>query len=183
LLSEPDSALLSRSVNWAIGDPERLTTDVYDVEDTRVGETTEVSYRGETRPSAGGLDFSRTSENSYVATVTPTERGFETAGDATYAVNYAAEYAGFGMSSSLYRATESTGGDVYQPDETEAIAQEVRSHASEPRETQRDLSWIPLLLALLVYLTEVSLRRLHDVYGYDLRTAAREAVDAVRGRA
>ena len=182
LLSEPDSALVSRSVNWAIGDPQRLVTDVYDVEDTRVGETTEISYRGGSRPSGTGLDFSRTSQNRYVATVTPTERGFETAGDATYAVNYAAEYAGFGMSSSIYRATESTNGGVYEPTETAAIAQEVRSHASEPRETQRDLSWIALIVALLVYLVEVSLRRIHDVYGYDIRTAAREAVDAVRAR-
>jgi hypothetical protein len=181
LLSEPDSALVSRSVNWAIGDPERLTTDVYDVEDTNVGQTTEISYRGGTRPS-GGLDFSQTSENMYVATVTPTERGFKTAGNAKYAVNYAPEYAGFGMSSSVYRATESTGGGVYEPSETGAIAQEVRSHASEPRETQRDLSWIALLVALLVYLVEVSLRRIHDVYGYDVRTAAREAIDAVRAR-
>ena len=181
LLSEPDSALVSRSVNWAIGDPERLMTDVYDVEDTRVGQTTEISYRGESRPS-GGLDFSQTSENRYVATVTPSERGFRAAGDATYAVNYAPEFSGFGMSSSVYRATESTGGGVYEPTETAAIAQEVRSHASEPRETQRDLSWIPLLVALLVYLVEVSLRRIHDVYGYDLRTAAREAFEAVRAR-
>jgi len=183
LLSEPDSELVSRSVNWAIGDPERLTTDVYDVEDTRVGETTEISYRGGTRPSGDGdLGFSRTSENSYVATVTPTERGFETAGDAAYAVNYAAEYAGFGLSPSVYRAVESTDGGVYEPGETAAIAEEVRSHASEPRETQVDLSWIPLVLALLVYLVEVSLRRLYDVYGYDARTAAREAIEAVRAR-
>jgi hypothetical protein len=181
LLSEPDSALMSRSVNWAIGDPERLIGDVYDVEDTRVGQTTEISYRGGSRPS-DGLDFSQTSQNEYVATVTPSERGFKTAGDATYAVNYAAEYAGFGMSSSIYRATESTDGGVYEPTETAAIAQEVRSHASEPRETQQGLSWIPLLVALLVYLVEVSLRRINDVYGYSLRTAAREAVDTVRDR-
>ncbi|MFP4175034.1 MAG: VWA domain-containing protein [Halobacteriales archaeon] len=181
LLNEPDSALVSRSVNWAIGDPERPTTDVYDVEDTRIGETTEISYRGESRPSSE-LDFSQRSEDTYVATVTPSEPGFESAGDATYAVNYAAEYAGFGMSSEIYRAAESTGGGVYEPSETEEIAQEVRSHSSEPRETQQDLSWIPLLLALLVYLVEVSLRRINDIYGYDLRTAAREAVEAIRAR-
>jgi hypothetical protein len=181
LLSDPDSVLLARSVNWAIGDPERRALDVYDVEDTRVGETTEVSYRGESRPS-GELDFSRTSKNEYVATVTPNSTGFKTKGEVTYAVNYGREYSGFGLSNSVIRATEATGGDLYEPGETAAIAEQVRSHASEPRETQNDLSWIPLVVALLVYLTEVCLRRLHEVYGYDLRNAAGDIVDAVRSR-
>ncbi len=181
LLSDPDSMLMSRGVNWAIGDPERLATDVYDVSDTRVGETTEVSYRGSSRPD-GDLEFAQTEEDEYVATVTPTEPGFQTAAGASYAVNYAEEYGGFGLSNSVLRAAGTTGGDVYQPHETAAIAENVRSHASEPRETQRDLSWMPLLAALLVYLTEVCLRRLHDVYGYEIDSIAKDAVEAVRSR-
>ncbi|MDZ7687498.1 MAG: VWA domain-containing protein [Halobacteriales archaeon] len=165
LLQDPDSLLVSRSVNWAIGDPERRATDVFDVEDTRVGETTEISYRGESRPSTE-LEFSRTDDDEYVATVTPTEPGFETVGDTEYAVNYALEYGGFGLSNSVYRAVESTGGTVYEPGQTAAIAEEVRTTLSEPRETEQGLEWIPIVLALLLYLVEVSMRRLHDVYGY-----------------
>lgn len=181
LLSDPDSMLVSRGVNWAIGDPERLRTDVYDVDDTRVGETTEVSYRGTSRPS-GDLEFSQTDEDEYVATVTPSEPGFETAGGATFAVNYAREYGNLGMSQELGYATQLTGGSVYEPGDTELIAEEVRSHASEARETQRGMEWLPLLLALLVYLVEVCLRRLHDVYGYEISGLVEDAVDAVRSR-
>ena len=165
LLQDPDSLLVSRSVNWAIGDPERQATDVFDVDDTRVGETTEISYRGSSRPSTE-LDFSRTDDDEFVATVTPSEPGFEGVGDTEYAVNYAREYGAFGVSNSVFSAVEATGGSVYEPSQTAAIAEEVRSTVSEPRETERSLKWIPLVIALLLYLVEVSLRRLHDVYGY-----------------
>ena len=165
LLQNPDSLLVSRSVNWVIGDPERLATDVFDVEDTRVGETTEISYRGSSRPSTD-FSFSRTDEDEFVATVTPSEPGFNTVGDTEYAVNYAREYGAFGVSNSVTRAVEATGGSVYEPSQTAAIAEEVRSTASEPRETEVGLEWIPLVVALLLYLVEVSLRRLHDVYGF-----------------
>jgi len=165
LLQDPDSLLVSRSVNWAIGDPERQATDVFDVEDTRVGETTEISYRGSSRPSTE-LDFSRTDDDEFVATVTPSEPGFETVGTTEYAVNYPLEYGGFGLSNSVFRAVEATGGTVYEPSQTAAIAEEVRTTLSEPRETEQGIEWIPIVLALLLYLVEVSMRRLHDVYGY-----------------
>ncbi len=165
LLSDPDSLLLSRGVNWAIGDPERHTTDVYDVSDTRVGEPTEVSYRGPSEPDSDA-EFSRTGDDEYTAVVTPSEPGFETVGETEYAVNYAREYGAFGMSTALMRAVERTGGSIYQPSDTAGIAEGVRSHASEPRQEQNGVEWIPLVLALLIYLSEVCLRRLHDVYGY-----------------
>lgn len=165
LLQEPDSILVSRGVNWVIGDPQRGATDIFNVEDTRVGEATEVSYQGSSPPSTE-LDFSKRGSNEYVAAVTPSETGYETVGDTEYAVNYAREYGGFGMSNSVLRAVDNTGGSVYQPDQTQAIAEDVRSRRSEPRETKRVLDWIPIVAALLLYLLEVSLRRLHDVYGY-----------------
>jgi len=98
--------------------------------------------------------------------VTPSEPGFETAGNTEYAVNYAREYGAFGVSNSVFRAVEATGGSVYEPSQTTAIAEEVRTTLSEERETERRLDWIPLVVALLLYLVEVSMRRLHDVYGY-----------------
>lgn len=167
LLQQPDSTLVSRSVNWVIGDPERGATDIFNVDDTRVGEATEVSYTGSSAPSTE-IDFSSTGDNEYVAAVTPSETGFKSVGDTEYAVNYAREYGGFGMSNSVLRAVDNTGGSVYEPGQTETIAEEVRAYQSEPRERKRVLDWIPLALALLLYLTEVSLRRLHDVYGYSI---------------
>jgi hypothetical protein len=167
LLQQPDSTLVSRAVNWVIGDPQRGATDVFSVEDTRVGEATEVSYTGSSAPSTE-IDFSKRGSNEYVAAVTPSETGFESVGDTEYAVNYAREYGGFGMSNSVLRAVDNTGGSVYEPGQTEAIAEEVRAHQTQQREAKQGLDWIPLALALLLYLTEVSLRRLHDVYGYSI---------------
>jgi len=174
LLQEPDSLLLSRSVNWAVGDPERLSGGVFDVEDTRVGEATQLTYRGSSRPNVEGVEFKSAGDNEYIASVTSTEPGFESVGETEYAVNYAREYGGFRMANTVRRAVRSTGGGVYEPSEAARMAEEVRTRQTEPRETQRGLEWIPLVLAILLYAVEVCLRRLYDVYGYSVRDVYEE---------
>ncbi|WP_020222775.1 vWA domain-containing protein [Halarchaeum acidiphilum] len=72
LLSRPDSLLVTKSVNYVIGDPERKRSGVTDVPDTRVGEPTTVTYRGSSRPSVDGLTFRAAGDGVYRAEVTPT---------------------------------------------------------------------------------------------------------------
>jgi len=159
LLSPPDSLAVTKSVNWAIGDPQRLESGVTDVSDGRVGEPLEITYEGESRPSGDGASFSRVGEGSYRATVVPDEPGYRTVLDATFAVNYPAEYAGFGPSSSLRDVVAATNGTVYAPDQAGEIAEAVRRQAEEVRTVRDDWTWLALALGLLVYLTEVCLRR------------------------
>ena len=176
LLSRPDSLLLSRSVNWAIGNPQRKQTDVISLPDARVGEATTVRYFGSSRPDVGELEFSQTNPGEYQATLVPSEPGFASIGDARYGVNYPEEYGGFGVSPSLQRAVALTGGELFGPDDGSQIAQKVRSHASEPTEQRVYLSWMALAAALVLYFLEVVARRIREVYGLRVTSELRSRV-------
>jgi hypothetical protein len=160
LLARPDSLGLTRSVNWVIGDPERLETDIAEVPDTRVGRATTISYTGDSRPGAAGLQFAQVSEDEFEATFVPTEQGYGSVLNATYAVNYPAEYERFGLAPELESAVRQTGGQVFTPDQGADIARLVRQQMSTLETVTRDWTWLALLAALLVYLLEAGTRRI-----------------------
>ncbi|WP_251331046.1 VWA domain-containing protein [Haloplanus pelagicus] len=169
LLTRPDSLLVTKSVNYAIGDPERKASGVTDIADTRVGEPTTVIYRGEAPPSGTDLAFSAVDEGVYRAQVTPTAVGFDTVAGATYAANYPAEYAGFGTSPALTEAVRATGGQQFDRGDAAEIAAFARQQSTRVRDVRRTWDWALLTAALLLYLTEVVVRRL-QVYNGRTRT-------------
>ncbi|MFC7046716.1 VWA domain-containing protein [Halobacteriaceae archaeon GCM10025711] len=163
LLASPDSLLLSKSVNWAIGDPERKEAGVVAAPDTRVGEATTVSYVGPERPTAAGVSFRQVGPERFAATVVPSESGFGSVLDAEYAVNYPREYAGFGVSPSVRQAVATTGGQTFEPGQAAAIASFVRRQSTRVRDVRETWDWLFLVAALLGYLAEVGARRLTTV--------------------
>jgi Mg-chelatase subunit ChlD len=165
LLSRPDSLLLTKATNYAIGDPERRATGVTEIGDTRVGEETVVVYRGDQRPEAEEIDFRQTSENVYRASVTPTETGFVDVLDAQYAANYEAEYAGFGSDPALSQAVTATNGRAFTQGEAGQIAEYAREQSTRVRRVETDLTWALLTAALLLYLLEVVARRIQVYRG------------------
>ena len=170
LLQEPDSLLLTKSVNWAIGDPERGATGVISAPDTRVGQPTRIQYVGEERP-AGPPTFRQVGPRSYEATVTPSEPGFETVVDATYAVNYPDEYAPLGPSDSLGSLARATGGEQFRSGEAERIAEVVTQRAISTRDVRQEWGWVLLVIALVVFLLEIVARR----FGTYRRASGRRA--------
>jgi len=165
LLQQPDSLLVTKSVNYAIGDPERKATGVTDVADTRVGEPTTVIYRGESPPSGTDLPFTAVDEGVYRAQATPTSVGFKSVVGATYAANYPAEYAGFGTSSALSDAVRASGGRQFERGQAAEIAAFARQQATRVRDVRQTWDWAFLLAGLLLFLTEVVVRRLQVYNG------------------
>ncbi|WP_142856767.1 VWA domain-containing protein [Salinigranum halophilum] len=165
LLQQPDSLLVTKTVNYAIGDPERKTEGVADVTDTRVGESTTVTFRGTTRPESDEVEFRQTSTGVYQATLTPTEAGYDDVLDATYAVNYPREYGAFGQAAELRSVVQSTGGRQFEPNEAAAIVEFARQESTRVRELEQSWTWLAILLALVLYFSEVVLRRLQVYRG------------------
>jgi hypothetical protein len=158
LLRRPDSLLLTKSVNWGIGDPERGRTGVVSAPDARVGEPTTVRYVGSQRPG-GQFPFRRVDERAYEATVAPDGVGYRSVLDAEYAVNYPREYDAVGESPALARAVAETGGQSFEPDEAAAIADAVTRQSRRVEEVRDRWAWPLLVLGLLVLLGEVLARR------------------------
>jgi Mg-chelatase subunit ChlD len=165
LLRQPDSLLVTKSVNYAVGDPERKASGVTDVSDTRVGEPTTVVYRGDEPPSGTGLSFTAVDEGVYRAQVTPTSVGFKGVVGATYAANYPAEYAGFGTSSALTDAVRATGGRQFERGQAAEIAAFARQQSTRIRDVRQNWDWAFLTAGLLLFVTEVIVRRLQVYNG------------------
>jgi len=160
LLREPDSLLLTRTTNYVVGNPERKASGITGVPDTRVGEPTTVTYRGTQRPGVDDPAFRRVGEETFRATVTPTEPGYYAVLDATYAANYPREYAAFGPAPELDRLVDDTGGREFTAVQGRRIARFAAQEASGVRPVETDWTWLPLVLGLVIFTAEVSYRRL-----------------------
>jgi Mg-chelatase subunit ChlD len=165
LLQQPDSLLVTKTVNYAIGDPERKSEGVTDISDTRVGESTTVTFRGRERPQSDTVEFRQTSTGVYQATVTPDEVGFNEVLDATYAVNYPQEYSAFGQTGELRSVVQTTDGRQFEPTQAAEIAEFTRQESTRVRTLEQSWTWLALVIALLVYFAEVALRRLQVYRG------------------
>ncbi|MGQ4556226.1 VWA domain-containing protein [Halobellus sp. GM3] len=162
LLREPDSLLLTRTTNYAVGDPERKATGITGIPDTRVGESTTATYRGSERPDADTDDvsFRRVGEETYQATVTPAETGYFEVLGATYAANYPREYAAFGPDPSLDSLVDDTGGREFTAAQGREIARFATQRARGVQPVRTDWTWLFLAAGLLLFTAEVSYRRL-----------------------
>jgi Mg-chelatase subunit ChlD len=165
LLAEPDSLVVTKSVNYAVGDPRRTQTGVIDVGDARVGRETELTYRGERRPEAPNVTLRRIGDELYRGEFTPRRAGYATVLNATYAANYPAEYARFGPSPAVSALVDATGGRSFAPDQGAAVASLARERANRVRTVRRTWSWAALLAALVVFAVEVIARRVQVYRG------------------
>jgi hypothetical protein len=166
LLSAPNSLLVSKSVNWAVGDPRRAAGASLVVPDTRAGRNAVAVYRGADPPSAGeNGTFVSVGDGRYEATFTPRRPGYATFAGEPYAVNYRPEYAAFGPAPTLSTLTETTGGQRFAPDETAAIADAVASQTRRTERTRVSYDWLFLLVGFAVFLGEVCVRRLERLRG------------------
>jgi len=165
LLDRPDSLVVTKSVNYAVGDPTRTQTGVTSVDDARVGRPTTLTYQGDSRPEAANVSVRQVGEGRYRGEFTPRKAGYQTVLDTEYAANYPVEYASFGPSDSLDALVERTGGQTFSPDEGEQIARQARQQSTRVRTVRETWEWVALLGALLVFTAEVVARRVQVYRG------------------
>lgn len=175
LLTEPDSLLLSKSVNWVIGDPERGRRVVVAAPDGRVGERVTVRYVGDERPTAAPR-FRQVEPGTYETTLRPSEPGFVDVLDARLAVNYPREYGAYGQSDAVAELVGRTGGQRFDQGEAAAIARTVQQSAERTREVRQEWGWLLVTVGLLLFLLEVTARRLSRYRQYR-RTPTDAAAD------
>lgn len=163
-LRPPDAELTTRSVNWAIGDPRRKRANTTEVADTRRGAETTVVHRGSARPTAPTVRFVRTGDDRFEGTLTPSSVGYGSVLGSEYAVNYVTEYGAVGRASALDAAVDRTGGKTFDPGSSAAIATFTRATTTRRGNVRQPIAWVFLVGALVVYLGEVTWRRLEEVY-------------------
>ncbi len=162
LLNRQNSALLTKTVNWAIGDLARKQAFDVTIRDTPIGKATSVEVTSSDMPQEAGLQFAKIDTNFYSADYMPDKAGFFTLLGTTAAANYPEEYAPLGVSQGFIKLAEATGGQAFAAGDTEKIIEFVKANSRRIKIDSYDLRWPFLLAALLIFLIDIAYRKIRE---------------------
>lgn len=165
LLNKRNSKLLTKTVNWGIGDLSRKKRFDVTIRDTTVDEPTLVHVVSDEQPESEGLLFAKVDTNFYSAEYRQGQPGYFTILGSTAAVNYAKEYANLGTSEEFTALVESTGGKIFNVEDTESILEFVKTKSRRIKIESKDWRWPFVLTGLLIFLLDVGLRRIRESEG------------------
>lgn len=159
LLSGDNSKLLVRTLNWAVGEPDRKAKKGINVEDTRINQQTLITIKSETQPVSKEYTFYKTDENTYTTSITPTQTGFVNVLDGIFASNYPLEYQFLGTNPELSNVVMATGGKIFNPEDIDGILAHVKSKSKRIVNSREIIRWPFVLGALILFLAEIFIRR------------------------
>ncbi len=161
LLNGENSLLLSRTVNWAIGDPQRKQPYFVDIPDTRMNEQGFVTVKSDAPVTSDTLVFVKDG-SVYTARFDPSSEGFAQLLGLTYAINRPSELDRTGMNPFLAELVTTTGGKVFKPSESDAMIEHIKEVSKRVTVTKQDAAMPFLIAALALLLLEFALRRITD---------------------
>ncbi len=170
LYSGENARLISGMSNWAIGNPRAEEGAVLDGPDTWFGTPAELTLtmydEGVPKLKLDGnpLDLALTGRNTYETTVSPETPGLHDISGYPLAVNYPLEFRDVGINKEIEPLVLATGGKIYDAREARALLLKDARQNSE-REVQEPISlkMYVLLAALLLYLSEIIVRRIREM--------------------
>lgn len=162
LLNQKNSKIISRTVNWAIGDLSRNKAFDVKMKDIYLGEAVRVDVKSKEIPKSE-LQFSKTGQGIYSAGLTPEQEGFYEVLGAIVAVNHNKEYSKTGLNPELKKLVDITGGKMFKPDQIKEITQKVRQDSTRTEYKKTSYAWPFIITALITLLTEIAYRRLEKL--------------------
>ncbi len=166
LLSSRNSKLLTKSINWAIGDLSRKKNFDVTIRDATLDEELLVSVISDTVPKHESLKFIKADVNLYTARFKPTRMGFYSFLGADAAVNYKREFNELGVNSEFLSLVEQSGGKVFDKKDIDSILEFAREKSKRIKVNSREFKWPFLLIALILFLADIALRRLWEMKNY-----------------
>ncbi len=164
LLEGNNSDLLRNTVLWAVGDPTRKQEVSIRIPAAIVRRPAEAVFVSK-QPVNGDckdtpLQFERSSADSYLFSFTPKTVGFGTACGVPYAVNIAPEQWRVGINEDLKTAVGVTNGGVFEPEQVDLITERIKTVSKKVTVEKTELRNPFLLIAVLLFLLEIFVRRL-----------------------
>ena len=167
LYSGENAAIISRMVNWVVGDPRRNDEVVITGDDVHLGEPAVIEVRSSTIPSMNlngrRLELSQIDEDRYQASIPTDAPGLLDVSGYTIAVNYPLEFRDVGTLYDLQDMLKVFGGGVYDEDATLPLLDNMRAQSTRTVQEQEDLRLWFLLAAMLIFLCDVAVRRLREI--------------------
>ena len=177
LYGDQASRIISATVNWVIGDPERKKPVRIECDDVNSGEETAIIIKSKNeRPEVilddERIELSRLDQENYYFNFYPDEIGlqkFETALDScTFAVNYPEEYGEFEINKDLLKKlAEVTGGKNYDSSQLDELQDEITNFTIEESSgiviQKTNLMIYFILGALCLFFLDIVIRRINEI--------------------
>ena len=163
LYSRESSAVISSTLNWAIGDP-RPERGRVEADDGWQGTPLSVTINSDARPVIAGAEVEKVGDNRYTATFTPNSSGIYYIGSYGLAVNYPLEFRDVGYNPELSNLIMAAGGAVFSEEEAKRSlldeARAVSRRTVQERVSRRDAL---LIAGLLIFLSEILYRKVSEI--------------------
>ncbi len=161
LYDSENSKVIQTSINYAIGNPAGLEIQAQDGE---LGNPVEVRVSSDREPDirfdGEQIQFHRTGERQFSASIVPESTGFHDLSGYTIAVNEASEYRVLGNNRLIAGVVAGAGGQVYNRSEIDMLIPDIKNKKTGMVTEEVDLKPLFLFAALLLYSIEVIIRRL-----------------------
>ena len=167
LYSGDNAELISRMVNWAVGDPRRNDEIVITGDDVHLGDPAVIGVRSDTVPSINldgkQLELSQIDKDRYQTSIKTESLGFLDISGYSIAVNYPAEFLDVGFSEDLKGTIDMFGGAVYEEDEIDPLLDNLRARSTRTVQEPENMRLPFLLAAMIIFVGEVAVRRLREI--------------------
>ncbi len=163
LLNKQNSKLLTKSINWAIGDLSKKKTFDVTIKDGVVGKSVYINVISKELPKST-INFSKIDTNTYSSSFIPqtADVGYKDILGSTFAVNYNDEYFNLGVNQEFITLINKTNGKVFDPEDTKSIIEFVKSRSKRIKIQSIDYRWPFAILALIFFLAEIAIRRYRE---------------------
>jgi uncharacterized membrane protein len=171
-----NARLMPSIINWVVGDPQPDKGLVVHSYDMCLGSPGTITVLSDKLPSVSfdgqEVSMAKTEDRSFEGVLKPSSQGVfplvVTAGGETIrdsiAVNYPLEYRDVGNNPEFLEAVKRNKGGVYYPEQaTSLLFDDIMTNSVRTTVEHVDLRWIALLVALVVFLSEVIVRRVHGI--------------------
>ena len=162
LLNEENSQVLIRTLNWLIEDPERKNNLIIDIPELRLGENSIITVRYDEYPVSNEINFYEIDNNLYQGNYFPNQTGLGDIIGVPIAVNYKKEYLNLGINEDFEKILKISGGQIIDND-PKTIIQTLQSQANVESLRTVDLRWVFIIFAIVIYLTEILIRRIYEL--------------------
>ncbi len=164
--SAENSKAITRTINWAIGDPTLRNGIGVIAEDTTLGKTSEVFVRSENQiPTSKDVEFKKIDENLYKGLFRPDRVGFFDLAGAKIAVNYHDEFKKVGLNPDMRNLVALTKGELFSPDDIDGIVKATEMHSIRKEAREISYRWPFVLAALAIFLFEITVRKIGENRG------------------
>ncbi|MBN4049161.1 VWA domain-containing protein [archaeon AH-315-M20] len=165
-LNEKNSKVLTKAINWAIGDLTRKKNFDVKIKDTTFGAPLFINIISDSLPKHEKMSFIKSDVNLYSAKYTAARTGFYSFFGADVAVNYKNEFKDLGLNDAFLKLVEQTQGKVFDKDDIEGILEFVKEKSKRIKIDTTEFKWPFLVAALILFLGEIGLRRLWENKSY-----------------